>query len=213
MRIYCTQVGRWSHAATAFAKSLANRHPSLSAEEHLHELESQNESETRFQRLAVRHMCELGPADLGGLEEYIGCALPPDISRFFQSFGECILFLRYPIRIFSPTAIVERESMLREAERKAGCFVPCEVTVLRFTQIEVFASAFALRKFQDGLWRVIIWGDETTEDLQNSADEQFSSAGVENFDEWLIRLLKSDGYPLDPAFPDFFRPPVAEREA
>lgn len=70
---------------------------------------------------------------------------------------------------------------------------------------------FALRKFEDGGWRVIVWGGlETTAELQDPATER-GEFHVETFDEWLVRLLDTDGFPLSPFDPDFsIRPSLRE---
>jgi hypothetical protein len=156
VRIYKTQNGRWAYSAERFLSGIAARHPDLPLHECYRKVEHQSKVEDRIQKIAVRHACVRGKADIRELEDYIGQKLPEDLARFYDCFMEAALLLRHPIQIFSPAGIVECERIIREAEMEAGCEVPHEVAILRFAHVEVFAASFALRKFQDGVWRVIV---------------------------------------------------------
>ncbi|MFM2142764.1 MAG: hypothetical protein RLZZ476_1308 [Verrucomicrobiota bacterium] len=212
IRIYQTSLTSWTDSAEGFLNGIAARHPDFPIQEYYQEIERQNGAGQRIRKIAVKHACVPGKADTRELEDYIGQKLPEDLARFYGNFMEAALFLRHPIHIYPPSSIVEYERLIRDIERGSDRAPrSSEVKVLRFVHIEVFAPMFALRKFEDGGWRVIVWGGlETTAELQDPATER-GEFHVETFDEWLVRLLDTDGFPLSPFDPDFFDSPVAER--
>lgn len=67
-----------------------------------------------------------------------------------------------------------------------------EMTFFRFGFVIGMSGTFGLKKYQDEEWRVVIWSDEgeipAKEIMENDAYPAFGG-----FDEWVCRLLETDG--------------------
>jgi hypothetical protein len=207
-----TSVGRYLRSVESIIEQYQNIYPTQDFSRCI-KVESVSEAANgqRKHALKVKHAVVPGVAEIAQLEQFLGCEIPECLKNFYKEIKECLLILRYPIRIYSPATLALVEKTIREAERTAGCTVPSEVSILRFIEIPGFSSCFALRKFSSGeQWRIVHCGDETTEELQNNAN-LWRKEDCENFDTWFHRILETDGAPLVLDNPYIFRSPMADR--
>ncbi|MCF7786952.1 MAG: hypothetical protein K9N47_12575 [Prosthecobacter sp.] len=161
--------------------------------------------------LNAKHAVVVGKADVVELERFVNADLPLCLQDFYAQIAECLLLLRYPVRIYSPLTLVNVENEIRAAEKIAGCPVPDSVTLLRLVEIPGFSASFGLRKFMsDGRWRMVHCGDETTAELQDS-DDLWRPVDCEEFDDWIRRIIETDADPLVLDNPYMFRSPWVER--
>lgn len=143
------------------------------------------------QGFETSHVIVPGPADTSPLESLLGTKLPECLSRFYRQISECILTLRLPVQIKSPAGVVRLEREMRQVEEEMGCGTD-EMTFFRFGFVIGMSGTFALKKYQDEEWRVVLWSDEgeipAKEIMENDAYPSFGC-----FDEWVCRLLETDG--------------------
>lgn len=159
----------------------------------------------------AKHAVVVGKADVAELERFVNADLPLCLRELYAQIAECLLVLRYPVRIYSPLTLVKVEKEIRAAEKMAGCPVPDSVTLLRLVEIPGFSACFGLRKFMsDGRWRMVHCGDETTAELQGG-DDLWRPVDCEDFDDWIRRIIETDADPLVLDNPYMFRSPWAER--
>lgn len=204
---------RASHTLN-WLKELEEQHPTLAASTALVIQSTEEKSgDPRGAKdvFEARHVIVPGPGDVGVIERELGVEVPECLKAFYAQIQECLLLLRYPVRIYSPETLVAVEQELRAAERMAGCPEPDGVSLLRLVEIPMFSSCFALRRFvSDGQWRMIHCGDETTDELQRH-DDLRRPEDVEDFDAWTRRILETDAVPLVRDNDYIFYPILAER--
>lgn len=159
----------------------------------------------------AKHAIVEGPADTSLIERELGIEVPACLQEFYSQIHECLLLLRYPVRIYSPGTLVALEKEIRQFEAEDGGPEAEGVSLLRFISIPGFAASFALRRFlSDGKWRVVLYSEGYTDELQRD-DDQWQKQDIEEFDDWTRRILQSDGEPLILDNPYIFEPVLADR--
>lgn len=160
----------------------------------------------------VKHAIIAGSPGTEVIADEFKMIVPQELKHFYARIHECLLILRYPVRILSPQRLVETEKMYRDVDRECGREVPDEVGVLRFAQIPTFSSCLALRHFKtDDTWRMIDVGESSTLELQDRDDDVWDPTGFELMDDWFRRILDTDASPLVPDNPYIFDDPMAIR--
>lgn len=210
VRRYTTRSVRYREAIEFVIGQFAQVHPGV----HLDDFYSAELVDPVIHVWDVRakHAIMTGSPGTEVIADELKMIVPKELQDFYSRIHECLLILRYPVRIYSPAVLVYVEKMLRDAERSAGLEVPDEVSVLRLVEIPGFSSCMALRHFKsDGTWRMIDVGDEDTLELQEGNDNNWLPDNCEFMDDWFRRILETDAAPLAPGNPYVFRDPMATR--
>jgi hypothetical protein len=124
----------------------------------------------------------------------LGVALPQSIHAFYSEVETCVLALRNLIWIKSPSEVVGFERMHRAFEVEGGEQIQ-PVRLIRFAESLIDGICFAFRKgTTDDAWRIVTtWNEETTEYFQGA---EFNGHGDPSIDEWMKRLMNTDGHPI-----------------
>lgn len=147
------------------------------------------------QWVEAQHLIIEGKADWSNFENDFQMEMPDCLKRFYSKIQEATLVLDGFIVIESPNGIVDLENMFRRFGR------PCkEYSLLRFISFPEQSAQLALRRWKsDGVWRVVLaYDDVDTYELQENDAIFEESQPMETFDEWMARILTTNGSPVIP---------------
>jgi hypothetical protein len=143
--------------------------------------------------VAARFLIRWAPADTSVFREELGVALPNWMEEFYGEITCAALPMLKFIEILSPA-----ESVAHEHDRRRGLDEtrdPCRL--LRFSRAAADGFGFSLyRQLKDDRWVIVgtpYWGCRMP---KAPADEWPESETDADINEWLLRLLETDGYPL-----------------
>jgi hypothetical protein len=146
-------------------------------------------------KVEVQHLIIEGKADWSNLENDFQMEMPECLKSFYSKIQAATLVLDGFIVIVSPDAIVDLENMYRRFGR------PCqEYSLLRFISFPEQSAQLALRRWKsDGVWRVVLaYDDVDTYELQENDAIFEKNQPMETFDEWMARILATNGSPVIP---------------
>jgi hypothetical protein len=147
----------------------------------------------------VKHLIVEGKADWNRLETAFQIELPQCLKDFYSKIQAATLVLDGFIVIHSPDGILELETMYRQIERETNSGRPCkECSLLRFVSFPGIPAQLALRRWRsDGIWRVVLtYDDADTFEMQENDQIFEESQLMETLDEWMERILATNGSPV-----------------
>ncbi len=146
-------------------------------------------------QFAARHVVVTGSSDLEPIEKELAIVLPDFFKEFYSRVKCGLMLLRNPIVIFDAAEILDFAMLYRQIDLENG--VPPEpIRVLRFACVPPFPVCFAIRQSQrDGQWHVVYVSDEWTRD-ELVGEALWPEAEQETLEQWMSRLLATDGSPL-----------------
>jgi hypothetical protein len=146
-------------------------------------------------QFAARHVVVPGNSDMGPIEKELGIVLPDFFTEFYSRVKCGVMVLRNPISVFDAETILDFALLYQQIDLENG--VPPEpIRILRFACVPPFPVCFAIRQSQrDGRWHVVYVSDTWTRD-EIVDDTLWPEAEHESLDQWMSRLLETDGSPL-----------------
>ena len=170
--------------------------------------------DSTVQGIEARHLIVEGKADWTRLENTFQMELPGCLKDFYSKIQTAALALDGLIIIESPDRIVDIESEHRRIERETKWGRPCkEYSLLRFVSFPKTPRQLALRRWKsDGVWRVVVtYSHLDTHEMQKNDRIFEEEQPMETLDEWMARILATNGSPVAIGFEGLFRNGWVER--
>lgn len=166
------------------------------------------------QCVEVRDLVVGGKADWTRLEKTFRMELPGCLKGFYSKIQTAALALDGLIIIESPDRIVDIELEHRQIERETKWGRPCkEYSLLRFVSFPNTPRQLALRRWKsDGVWRVVVpYSHLDTHEMQENDQIFEDEQPMETFDEWMARILATNGSPVARGYESLFKNGWVER--
>ena len=171
-------------------ESYRKRFPDQSWEGHFKQLSPGGPGE--FPSYAVRPMVRWGVADTGIFKRRWNVTLPDWMQEFYGEITCALLPMLNPISIKSPAEAVYHEEEMREASGETNL----PYRVIRFADAAGDGTGFSLRqRLSDDTWHIIpTSGRFSRAEYQSESWEEVRSDT--DINQWLLRMLRTDGHPL-----------------
>jgi hypothetical protein len=147
------------------------------------------------QTFSLKDIVIRGKSDFTLLEQQLDIELPDFFRDFYNQIQAAVLALLNPIVIYDVVEMLEVAALHQQIDIENGH--PATPThILRFAAMPPFPAWFAIRRRPfDGVWKVVsVTSDNTHEGLWT--ERFWPESCQETMDQWMRRLLETDGSPL-----------------